>query len=252
MRHIIKIGFLALAFLGIALGIRHFGNQDLFIAFLGFWICVQILYMVVDRYIQQNKLLKLKQEALHAEVSLLKNQINPHFFFNTLNNLYAMARVKSEQTPALILKLSDLMRFTIYEGKKDHVALLDEVAYLENYLDLQAVRSRAKGLDLRFEKEIDDLNLQVPPLLFIIPVENAFKHGVATVSDGAFVHMKLRAQGKHLRFTISNNFGPSNQRRPGIGLENMKRRLALLFPRRHRYDTQQTGQVYTANLELDL
>lgn len=252
MGQLLKIALLTLVFLCAALLIRKFGSQDLFVFFLSFWIFVQVLYMVVDRFIQHNHLLKMKKEALHAELTLLKSQINPHFFFNTLNNLYAMARSKSDQTPHMIYKLSEMMRFTIYEGKKDHVPIADEVTYLEHYLDIQALRTQSKNVVVSFKKYIENDLQMVPPLLFIMLVENAFKHGVASLSDKAYVTLTLHADSQQIRFEIENNYGDNRKKGQGIGLENLKRRLMLLFPKKHVYVATKMDGVYKAKVEIYL
>lgn len=228
----------------------RFANHELMLVALCFSICLPIIYLLLERGRQKHQLLTMKEEALRAELSLLKNQINPHFFFNTLNNLYGLALEKSDLTPELILRLSDLMRFTIYEGRKDHVFLRDEVTYLENYLEIQRIRIRQKSLDLRFTWEIDDALQQVPPLMLILLVENAFKHGVATVTKDAFVHLELRANTTELQFNLENNFGPAKAKKPGIGLVNLERRLELLFPKRHQFKWESEEGIYRVWLTL--
>lgn len=252
MRHLLKIVPLVLVFFGIVLLIQRFGNQDLLIVFLSLSISVPVIYLLVDRFVRKNQLLKMKEEALRAELSLLKNQINPHFFFNTLNNLYGLAEEKSDLAPQLILKLSDLMRFTIYEGQKDRVFLRDEVAYLENYLAIQRIRIQTNKLDLVFKKSLEDDLVRVPPLMFIMLVENAVKHGVGSLTDGAFIHIHLQAGADWVRFDIENNFDDAGNQAGGIGLTNLKRRLALLFPGGHQLTMRVEGGVYKVSLKLKL
>ena len=134
----------------------------------------------------------LKMEKAKAELALLKSQINPHFFFNTLNNLYGLVVEKSESAPEVVLKLSDMMRYTIYEGKEDLVNLSDEVQYLERYIALHKIRYQ-KTVDIQFDYAIDE-EVQVAPLLFIILLENAFKHGVESLTEDAFIHMHLKTK----------------------------------------------------------
>ena len=247
---LLKLLTFVLAFFGLALFIQKFGNPDLLKVFATFTVIVPFVYLLVDRFKQKNDLLRSKEQALQAELALLKNQINPHFFFNTLNNLYGLAVAKSDLAPRLILKLSDLMRFTIYEGKKDHVFLRDEITYLENYLEIQRIRQNQ--VDLRFETEVADDLVEVPPLLFIMLLENALKHGVATLLEAAFVHIRLTATADSICFDIENNFGPVEKKSPGIGLENMERRLALLFPGRHKYTKEIADNIYKASVRLEL
>jgi hypothetical protein len=200
-------------------------------------------------YEQWKWMRSLKKDKAKAELELLKTQINPHFFFNTLNNLYTLTVKQSEEAPAVVLKLSDMMRYTIYEGKKESVSLRDEVEYLNNYLDLHRIRYKKK-VDIQFRHAIEESG-EVAPLLFIILLENAIKHGVESLSENAFIHIILEADANHIKFTISNNFERlENPEPPGIGIENLKRRLELLYPKKHTLIIKEEGNVYTAELTL--
>ena len=183
---------------------------------------------------------------------MLKNQINPHFFFNTLNNLYGLSVEKSDQAPEVILKLSDIMRYTIYEGQKDLVPIQSDIAYLENYIELNKIRHH-KSVDISFNHMVENPDCQIPPLLLIMLVENAFKHGAETLIDKAFIHMQLMATREQIYFEISNNFDPSESKEPGIGLNNLKRRLELLYPEKHSLITKiENETTYKASLKLNL
>ena len=144
----------------------------------------------------------LKAERSQAELAMLKSQINPHFFFNTLNNLYGLVVEKSPQAPEVVLKLSDMMRYTIYEGKKETVKLSDEMNYLQSYIELHRLRYQ-KQVDIQFTKEIGK-DVMVAPLLFIILLENAFKHGVESLTEQAFIRLEVQADGSTVRFLIEN------------------------------------------------
>ena len=191
----------------------------------------------------------MKAGKREAELSLLRSQINPHFFFNTLNNLYALTITKSEQAPEVILKLSDMMRYTIYEGEKEKVKLLDEITYLENYIELHKIRYK-KTVKISFNHTVDT-SLTVAPLMFIILLENAFKHGIESLSENAFIHIDLYEDGKFICFDIENNFDPSDQNKsPGIGLDNLKKRLSLLYKEKHKYTADVTDSVYKTKLKI--
>lgn len=241
-----------LAFFGLAVVVARAGNTELLVVLLCVGVVLPVLYLVIDRFNQRLQVQRLREEGLRAELALLKAQIDPHFFFNTLNNLYGLAVARSEHTSELILKLSDLMRFTIYEGRKDHVALQDELEYLRNYLAIQRLRSRVEAVDLRFDVEVEDDMLMVPPLLLILLVENAIKHGVGSKTEGAYVHLQLAAGDDWLTFRVVNNYELMPQKPRGIGLANLERRLALLFPGRHRFEREATDGVFTATLRLEL
>lgn len=193
----------------------------------------------------------LKAEKASAELALLRSQVNPHFFFNTLNNLYSLVVHQSDKAPEVILKLSDMMRYTIYEGKKDKVPLKEEVDYLQRYIDLHKIRYQ-KEVDIRFEKP-ENAEVSVAPLLFIVPLENAFKHGVESLREGAYIYAALRLVPKEGKvvFEIQNNFDDQDDEgKQGIGLENLKKRLELLYPNRHKLDIVKEQGVFTVNLEL--
>ncbi|GMN08393.1 hypothetical protein MTsPCn5_37820 [Croceitalea sp. MTPC5] len=189
----------------------------------------------------------LKSEKAKAELELLKTQVNPHFLFNTLNNLYALTVKHSEKAPEVVLKLSDMMRYTIYEGKNDRVLITEEISYLENYMALHKIRHH-KNVSLKFNHNVLP-NDEVAPLLFIILLENAFKHGVEKLTNDAFIEMTLNSTKKDIHFSITNNYDSSvKQSNKGIGLENLKRRLSLTYPDLHKLTINKTATTY--NVEL--
>lgn len=191
----------------------------------------------------------LKAEKSKTELSLLRTQINPHFFFNTLNNLYALTIKNSKQAPEVILKLSDMMRYTIYEGEKETVQLADEIEYLNNYIELHKIRYQ-KTVEITFNHTIDS-SLTVSPLLFIILLENAFKHGIETLTENAFIHMNLYEDTDVIHFDIENNFDPNEVNESnGIGLKNLKRRLSLLYNEKHELIVEKTNSTYKTTLKI--
>ena len=186
---------------------------------LGFLFPLPIFIGVCIWLYDQWKWVKtMKADQTKTELSLLKTQISPHFFFNTLNNLYALTVKKSDEAPGVILKLSDMMRYTIYEGRKDLVPLKDEITYLENYIELHKIRYH-KSVSIQFEHEIEEGDV-ISPLLFIILLENALKHGVESLMQDAFVKMSLKSNAKEVHFTIENNFDENKEdTERGIGLD---------------------------------
>lgn len=200
---------------------------------------------------QIHKMMRLRNEQTKNEIVQLQNQVSPHFFFNMLNNLYGMVDKDVEKSKNLILKLSDLMRYSIYEGARKRVPLAEEVDCLKNYIELHRMRYH-KDIDIRFETDIADETIEVMPLLFIILVENAFKHGVENLRDKAYVHIALKAKGNSILFRVVNNFDPDERpETPGIGLRNLKRRLELAYPKRHKLNFTSEGSIYMAQLKLD-
>lgn len=195
--------------------------------------------LVFQWFQQNNQILGLEKQQVQTELDLLKQQINPHFFFNTLNNLYSLSQKKSEQTPEVILQLSELMRYVIYRGKEQEVKIKEEINYLHDYSSLQQIRLHKK-LDYKFEVEIEDEDLPIPPLLLVVLVENAYKHGIEPAEHPAFLHMRLVNRNGEIAFTCTNSYEDNAVPQGGLGIENLKRRLDLLF-----------GTNYTLTLEAE-
>jgi hypothetical protein len=216
--------------------------------FIAFFLPIPILFLVWI-FEQWKWIQNLKAEKSKTELSLLRTQINPHFFFNTLNNLYALTVKNSKQAPEVILKLSDMMRYTIYEGEKATVKLSDEIEYLENYIELHKIRYR-KTVDISLKHDVN-ADLSVAPLLYIILLENAFKHGVETLTENAYIHINLYEEGGFICFDIKNNFDPNEiPESNGIGLKNLNRRLSLLYKDMHQIDTVKTNNTYKTTLKI--
>lgn len=214
-------------------------------------LALQVFYLIFYWVFQYRKgIQKLKSDKLEAELMLLKNQINPHFFFNTLNNLYSLIKKDADAAQDYVLKLSDLMRFTIYDSGKPNVKLSDEIDYLINFIDLQTSRYH-KEIDINFEKKIQNSNASIVPLLFINLLENAFKHGVEKATEDAFVHIQLIENDEKISFTVKNNYEVDGTSEPkGIGLTNLRNRLNLIYPNSHQLSHNIENGVYTATLEI--
>jgi hypothetical protein len=207
------------------------------------------LLFLLWTYEQWKWIQKLKADKSEAELSMLRSQVNPHFFFNTLNNLYALSIKKSDEAPAVILKLSEMMRYTIYEGKKEWVTLGDEIEYLNNYIELHKIRYK-KSVDIAFTQSIDN-SLTVAPLLFIILLENAFKHGIETLSENAYIHLNLTETDDSIIFEIENNYDLDEiNTEHGIGLENLQRRLSLLYKNKYKMLVTNENETYKVSLNI--
>lgn len=216
--------------------------------FYVFLLPIPVLFFVWV-FEQWKWLQSLKAEKAKTELSLLRTQINPHFFFNTLNNLYALTVKNSKQAPDVILKLSDMMRYTIYEGEKETVKIGDEIEYLNNYIELHKIRYK-KTVEITFKHQIDT-GLTIAPLLFIILLENAFKHGIETLTENAYIHIDLFEDDETISFKINNNFDPKEiAESNGIGLQNLKRRLSLLYKDRHELNIEETNSTYKTTLKI--
>ncbi len=202
--------------------------------------------------IQLKSVMILKNEKMKNELLHLQSQVNPHFFFNMLNNLYGMVDKDAEKSKTLILKLSDLMRYSIYEGEKSLVSLEEEVNYLKNYIELHCMRYH-KRIDIQFKTTIEDETYKVMPLLFINLLENAFKHGVENLRKNAYVHINLIAKNNTIDFYIENNFDANEiSKQNGIGIKNLKRRLELAYPKKHNFTFTNNNLIYKVQLQLQL
>jgi two-component system LytT family sensor kinase len=185
----------------------------------------------------------LLREKMETELKYLRNQTNPHFLFNTLNNIYALARKKSEQTPDAVMKLSKLLRFMLYDTAKALICIEDELRMLEDYIDLEKIRYDDK-LTLSFLKDIPDKNEYISPLLLLPLVENAFKHGASESRFATFIYIEMKLQDSILTFIVKNskeNNGDKSACDAAIGLNNVKRQLELLYT---EYDMQVLNETH--------
>lgn len=214
-------------------------------------LTVPFLVLILGWFFQQWKWLKtIESKKTKAELALLKSQINPHFFFNTLNNLYGLTVEKSDDAPNVVLKLSDMMRYTIYMGKEDFVSLNDEIEYLQNYIELHKIRYQKK-VDIQFHFN-NVLEYKIAPLLYIIALENAFKHGVEKLTENAFIHVHISTENENILFEIENNYEQlETNPKIGIGLENLKQRLKLLYPKKHQIKISKSNAVYKLSLKIN-
>lgn len=202
------------------------------------------------------KLVKIEQQKLEAELKTLKSQLNPHFLFNSLNNIYSLALVKSDKVPDLILKLSDLMRHIIYESKENFIPLEKELDFVNNFIELQRIRTSEKTkITYQINGEIPPA--RIAPLLFEPFIDNAFKHGLPGNENSDFItiNFDFKTQGR-LTFTIENNYEePFIQKKvnSGIGLQNVKKRLKLLYqPDDYKLVITNNDNVHLIKLELKL
>lgn len=207
-------------------------------------------------FINQNKTYLLENEKLGAELKYLKSQVHPHFLFNTLNNLYALTLDKSDLAPHVVIRLSDLLSYMLYDANAEMVPLQKEISLIENYLELEHLR-RGEELSIKFEKSIDSQSILIAPLLFIPFIENSFKHGVWNNIDNPMVNILLTLSDNQLYFMIRNTIGPEtiNQEHTdnaGIGLHNVQRRLEILYPDAHELIIEKDEKWFTIKLSINL
>ncbi len=194
---------------------------------------------------------QLVAEKLQSELNFLRAQTNPHFLFNTLNNLYHLARKRSEDTPDAILKLSELLRFMLYECTASQIQISKEVKVIRDYLELERLRY-GERLKANFQVEMDNENCAIAPLLLLPFVENAFKHGASETRGDTWVSIFLQVKNGQLQLRVENPKAPSNgEIVEGIGLKNVKRQLELLYPK-HSLTLDNQGDKFVANLNLPL
>lgn len=192
------------------------------------------------------------REKLETELKFLRNQTNPHFLMNTLNNIYALARRKSDETPEVVMKLSEMLRYILYEAGEKKINLMDEVKVLEDYLELEKMRY-SERLQVSFEKEIDDDSYEITPLLLLPFVENAFKYGISETRFESFVRIRLTVSDHHLSFCIENSKDDQALARPStqIGLNNVRRQLELMY-RDYQLEVVNESQLFKALLTIKL
>jgi LytS/YehU family sensor histidine kinase len=216
-----------------------------------------VLRVIMDWWRYQNEKQVLLTQTIQSELRFLKSQINPHFLFNTLNNLYALTLKKSDKAPEIVLKLSEIMRYMLYECNEKRVLLSREIQYINNYLDLERLRQPV-GAAITFEVEGIVSDQTVAPLLFVPFLENSFKHGLNhTVNGGGFVKLRLLAGPDELLFTIENSKadiypGGQSSRSGGIGLANVRQRLEMLYPGQHELSIENAPDRYIVSLRLGL
>ncbi|HOY39494.1 MAG: histidine kinase [Bacteroidales bacterium] len=197
----------------------------------------------------------LANEKLTAEITALKAQINPHFIFNVLNNICSLARKKSDETETYIIKLSQLLRYNLYEDKGGKILLEKEISFLTQYIDLQKMRL-GDEVSVILDIELKDSSMLIEPMLLFPFIENAFKHGIS-YSEHSEIKIRMKAEGKILFFSVTNPIVTQHSNlhtepSSGIGLTNVNRRLELLYPQKHNILVNQENGLFTVSLEIDL
>ena len=204
--------------------------------------------MIIQRENDEKE--KLQKEM---ELTYLKEQVNPHFLFNSLNSTYALARQQSPETPDLVMQLSELMRYQLESSKKDTVLLKEELEFIENYLLLEEKRL-SKRCTVEFLIDGDLMDLRIAPMLLIPFVENAIKHGAQSTNKQSTIDISVSIKNTTLHFCVVNSKPPmvSASKRKGMGLENVRRRLKLLYPNSHGLKIDDKEKVYHLDLSIDL
>ena len=198
----------------------------------------------------------LQTQNMQSELRFLRSQINPHFLFNTLNSLYALTLKKSDKAPEIVIKLSEMMRYMLYECNEKRVSLDKEVNYIKNYLELEKLRHGQK-MDIHFEMAGELNGQKIAPLMFIPFLENSFKHGLKNQIEPGFVNIKMEINLNEVRVKIENSKSQSlpaqiHKRSGGIGLKNVRRRLNILYPNKHQLNINDNPKTYEVNLQIGI
>ena len=205
-------------------------------------------------YVQRKQTLEAEQQRTAAELKLLKAQLHPHFLFNTLNNLYSHTLEFSPRSPEIVLKLSALLRFMIYESNSQRISLAKEIDLLQNYISLEELRYGDR-LDLSVSITGDIEKYQIAPLLLLPFLENAFKHGTSKQIEQCWISFDLTLDGSLVKFKLINSIDPETEEETssgGLGLENVRKRLEILYREKYTLETQKLEEVYVLNLELEV
>ena len=214
---------------------------------------------LVKHWYEKERLTKeLEKINTETELKFLKAQINPHFLFNSLNSVYSLALQKSDLAPDLILKLSDILRYILYETSEKKVSLTQEIKYLKSYLELEKVRHGSR-MELSMEIEGETDSREIAPMLLIPFVENSFKHGLGKDKANGYVKVELLTKGENLYFSIANSkpakgteVSQEEDYKGGIGLKNVKKRLNLLYPKKYKLTLNEFEKEYIVKLDINL
>ncbi len=198
--------------------------------------------------------ISIEKEKLDTEMKFLKSQINPHFLFNALNNIYSLTVIKSDKAPDNLMRLSEMLRYMLYDSNDGTVPLHKEIDYLENYVSLALLKD-SRGLNVKVDLDKGHPDLRVVPLLFIPFVENAFKHSKIEDLNNGYININLKTSNDQIEFSIENsipNVVFKKDKNGGIGLTNTVQRLELLYPNKHLLSISDSGKTYSVHLKLDL
>jgi len=196
---------------------------------------------------------QLKTQKLEAELRFLKAQVNPHFLFNTLNNIYSLSVTKSDSAPDMILKLSDMMSFMLYDCQGESVDLSQEIDYLQNYLALQQLKKSGQ-LNVSLEIQGDPNGIRLTPMLFIPFFENAFKHGNIDDVQNGYLTSSFQIENDKIEFKITNSLSSKvrEYEQGGVGLANVRKRMELLYPNAHELTMKNTGSEFIVDFTIYL
>ena len=207
------------------------------------------LFILKFESMQREK--ELENEKLQTELSFLKAQINPHFLFNTLNNIYGLSLKNSPQTSDSILKLSELLRFILYDGSMPEIKIIDEIKIINDYIELEKLRY-GERLNINFKIDIDNQNQMIAPLILLSFIENSFKHGASESRFNSSINISLLLKNGYLTFSVINSKEGGGYNDNGIGLKNIRRQLELIYESRHSINIQNLKNIFELKLTVNL
>ncbi|MBW7912417.1 MAG: histidine kinase [Taibaiella sp.] len=218
---------------------------------LALWLgAFTMAWYMQDHSRQEKKAKEAAHKQTEAELELLRNQLNPHFLFNTLNNIYGLSLQHSDKAPESILKLSSIMRYMLYDTNVPQVSFEKEKEIMQAYIDMELLRLQDTG---NFKFTIDaDSNYSLPPLLWLPVLENTFKHGTRFIAEQYFIDFSCTIYNHKLHITSSNKYVNNNNEQGGVGLANLRKRLDILYPGKYLLNTQKQGDVYKTELTVYL
>lgn len=237
--------------------ISYYEYTDLLTFFFVFVVLTTLLHLSWEWFRLQetrHRMAVLEKEKIDAELKAFTNQVNPHFLFNSLTVLYSLSLKGSTETPGAIIRLSDILRYVIYESSVGTVPLASEVSLINNYIALQRYRANDSA-GIEFKTAIEDEDARIIPMLFLPLVENSFKHGVKGDVSGTFIHIVLQSADGVITFRIGNNKSDTiSVEKPagGIGLKNIKHRLALVYPDRHSFEVSESAKEFWVELKVNV
>ena len=196
---------------------------------------------------------RIQKEKVEVELQMLRSQVNPHFLFNTLNSIYVLAMKNSDQTANTVMKLSDLLDYILYKIDTPRIPVSTEIQIIENYIELERIRFTNR-VDLSLSTDLESEDIQIPPMLIIPFIENAFKHGVAKSLEKSWIEVSIRESGQLMNIEVSNSKGqkPTKSQTGGIGLENVKKRLDILFHDKYKLDITEKINSYEVFLSIPI
>lgn len=202
---------------------------------------------------KEKETIRLEKEKLDSELKFLKSQVNPHFLFNALNNIYSLAVIQAPQTPESVMQLSEILRYMVYDSNEEKVPLKSEISYINNFVELKQLKD-SRGMDVTLDLAEANRNLMIAPLLLIPFVENAFKHSKIENLKNGYIKVTLKSDAEWVVFQVVNSIPQNNFTKDkvgGVGLENTKKRLELLYPNgQHELEIKQTGDQFAVILKI--